>query len=459
MIWLLLLLMCGSGIAIPAAAESSHAKKAAAKPATRPDKWPIESLKVEGSRNYTQAQILAVLGLKTGQLAGKADFEAARDRLVASGRFENVGYKFAPGGDKNGYAASFQVVEAEPAYPIQFEDLGVADKDLTAYLRSKDPLFAPRLAATKQVLDLYRGWVQEFMTEHHNNEKVLARVQPVGPNDFVILIRPARSEPAVAEVSFEGNQVIPTSQLQGAIADVAIGMPYKEERFRQYLDSSIRPLYDARGRVRVAFTKVVVRKATDVEGLAVKVTVDEGTTYDLGTVRVEGAPHFEPSALLRTAKIKTGGLADFGEVNSGVDRIKKRLAHQGYLRNDVKIVRQIDDAKKTVNVVLRINEGPQFLFGALHVEGLDLNGEAAIRKIWTEKPGTPFNPDYPDYILRYVKEEGMFDNLGDTRSETRIDEKTHSADVTLVFKYAPPVEKKKRPSDGAGPGDVGIPLP
>ena len=72
---------------------------------------------MEGSHNYTPAQILAVAGLKIGQLAGKPEFEAARDRLVATGMFETVGYKFAPGGDKNGYAASFQVVEAQPAYP------------------------------------------------------------------------------------------------------------------------------------------------------------------------------------------------------------------------------------------------------------------------------------------------------------------------------------------------------
>ena len=152
-------------------------------------------------------------------------------------------------------------------------------------------------------------------------------------------------------------------------------MPYKEEAFRQCLESSIRPLYDARGRVRVAFTKVTVEKAADVQGLAVKVTLDEGGTYDLGDVRIDGAPHFEPVRLLKTGKFKSGGLADFDEIGQGVDRIRKILAHEGYMRNDVQIVRKIDDAKKTVSLVLRIDEGPQFLFGTLHIEGLDLNGE------------------------------------------------------------------------------------
>ncbi len=448
MIFLLIILICGSGFGMPAAlAQSSHAKKTT-QPA-QPHQWPIESLKVEGSHNYTQAQILAVAGMKVGQMAGKTDFEAARDRLLATGMFETVGYKFAPGGDQHGYAASFQVVEVQPAYPIRFDDLGVTDKELTEYLRSKDPLFAPRLAATKAVLERYKQWVQEYITAHHSKDTVIAKVTPgekAGTGDLVILFRPARSDPAVAEVAFEGNQVIPTAALQSAIAEVAIGIPYKEDTFRQYLDSSIRPLYDARGRIRVVFTKVTVEKVTDVQGLAVNVNLVEGPTFDLGSVHIEGAPHFEPARLLKTGKFKSGDLADFDEIGKGVDRIKKVLAHEGYMRNDVQIVRNIDDAKKVVNVVLHIDEGPQFVFGTLAIDGLDLNGEAAIKKMWTHQPGTPYNPEYPDYFLKRVREESLFDNLGETRADTKIDDKTHVVNVTLYFKYAPKPVNPKKPS-------------
>ena len=121
------------------------------------------------------------------------------------------------------------------------------------------------------------------------------------------------------------------------------------------------------------------------------------------------------------------------------------LAHEGYMRNDVQIVRKIDDAKKTVNLALRIDEGQQYLFGKLHIEGLDLNGEAAVRKMWTHQEGTPYNPEYPDYFLRRVREESLFDNLGETRAETKTDDKMHMVDVTLNFKYAPPVNRKKPP--------------
>jgi len=438
--WFLLFLMCGAAAWIPAHAQTRHAKA----PAAQPERYPIQTLTVEGNRNYTTAQILAVAGLKLKQLAGKADFDAARDRLVATGDFETVGYKFAPSADGHGYAANFQVVEAQPAYPIQFEKLGVPDKDLMGYLRGQDPLFAPFVAATKQALDRYTKWVQDYVTAHGGKDKIIAKMVPSGPGQMTIVFRPERADPPVAEVHFEGNQVIPTAALQKAISEVAIGVPYQEDRFRQFLDAAVRPLYDARGRVRVAFPNVTIEKAKDVEGLVVMVSVEEGGSYNLGNVGIQGAPDFEPGDLLKAGKFKSGELADFDEVGKGVDRIRKVLAHEGFVNSNIQIVRRIDESRKTVNVTLKIDEGPQYRFSALTVEGLDLNGEAAIRKMWTQKTGQPYNPDYARHFLDRVKEDGVFDNLGETRYESNIDDKTHTVQVTLYFKGAPPKKEKKR---------------
>src|SRR6476646_748663 len=102
-LWLIFLLLAAAGFA-QTAPKRVPAKKAAAPKkdvvAEAPSKWPVEALTVEGNRNYTREQVLAVTGLKVGQLAGKPEFEAARDRLTACGVFETVGYTFEPGPNK-----------------------------------------------------------------------------------------------------------------------------------------------------------------------------------------------------------------------------------------------------------------------------------------------------------------------------------------------------------------------
>src|ERR1019366_5469670 len=109
---ILVMLAAGCGFAQSKQTRPPAQKKAAPAPA----KWPIESQAVEGTHNYTREQVLAVTGLKIGQVAGKPEFEAARDKLVACGAFETVGYKFVAAAQGKGYAASFQVPEVEQIY-------------------------------------------------------------------------------------------------------------------------------------------------------------------------------------------------------------------------------------------------------------------------------------------------------------------------------------------------------
>ncbi len=176
----------------------SATKPAASAPATPAGKWPIESLTVEGNHAYTVAQILAAAGLKAGQTAGREDFEAARERLIATGAFETVGYKFAPAASGKGYAASFQVTESPTLYPIRFEELGAADTDLVAMLAAHDPLFSmSQTPAVQPALDRYARWIEEYLASKGKPEKVMGQVVSRRPNQFVILFRPARNRPAV----------------------------------------------------------------------------------------------------------------------------------------------------------------------------------------------------------------------------------------------------------------------
>src|SRR5215470_12084501 len=95
---LMLAAACGFAQTRPAQKKTAPPVTPAGTPAPLPAKWPIESISVEGNRFFTQEQVVAVTGLKIGQEAGKADFDAARDRLVACGAFEAVSYKFVRGG-------------------------------------------------------------------------------------------------------------------------------------------------------------------------------------------------------------------------------------------------------------------------------------------------------------------------------------------------------------------------
>ena len=419
--------------AAPKTGRKVPAKKAKAEKA-EVTRWPIESLTVEGNKNYSAEQILSVAALKIGQLAGKSDFEAARDRLIATGRFETVGYRFGPNKDSTSYTASFQVVEVTPLYPVQFAGLAVKTAEIEAWLKSKDPFYGPQLPATAELLDRYTKLVQEFVASKNQTEKVAGKLLPTGPNQFAVIFRSAKPLPTIAQVTFTGNRVLASTLLQNRISEVAIGFPYSESGFRTLLDHAIRPLYDARGHVTVAFPKITTDKAKDVDGLVVTVAVEEGPEFKLGEVALAGGFAAKSADLLKIGKFTPGAVANFDDVMQGVERIRKRLNRQGYMHAETAIERALNDKTKTVNVTIRITEGPQFNFGRLTIEGLDLNGEAAMKKLWGLKEGKPFDADYPDFFLGRVREDGYFENLHNTKAVVKVDEPTRVVDVTLQFK-------------------------
>ena len=82
--------------------------------------------------------------------------------------------------------------------------------------------------------------------------------------------------------------------------------------------------------------------------------------------------------------------------------------------------------------------------GKLNLVGLDLIGEAEMLRIWTLKEGKPLDPDYPDYFLNRIKEDGVFEGLGKTKADLKVNEQNHTADVTLTFTAENPDQKPAR---------------
>jgi outer membrane protein insertion porin family len=414
-------------------------------------RWPIEGIKIEGNHNYSVQQVLAIARLRVGQVVGRTEFDAARDRLLASGAFDTVSYQFTPEVGTKGFVATITLTEIEQVYPVRFDDLHVSERDLTATLKAKDPLFADgKLPASQPVFHRYQKWVEEYLAAKGITEKIIGGVIPDRPGEYVISFHPDRPLPAVALIFFKGNRVVPLEKLQDAM-QVAVGMPYTEDRFREALNAAVRPLYDARGRVRVSFPSLKTEPSKDVTGVNVTVTVDEGDTYKLGTVNIDGPTPLKPEALLHEGEFKTGELANFDQVNDGIDRMRKLLKRAGYMNADITTRRAVNDDKRLVDLTLWVEAGTQVMMRKLTIVGLDLDAEAEINRIWTMKPGKPFDPDYPDLFLKTVKEEGLFDNLSKTKADVKIDDKAHVADVTLTFTGGtPPPATKGRGRGGRG---------
>jgi len=405
--------------------------------------YPLTNLTVRGNKRLTPAEIAGGSGLQIGQAVNKDIFDAARARLLASGAFESVGYEFKPNTAKTGYDATFDVAEVALLYPYRFEDLPAPEATLRAALSQQSVLLHDLIPATRDVLDRYQSVLAKVLDGRVTVEGKLNYDLPGEPT---ILFRPAGDRPHISEVHFTGNESVPATQLLNTFADVAVGTELTEPAVRRLLDASIRPLYEARGKVRVAFPKIVTEpsKWPDVVGVSLTVSVEEGPAYKLGAVRFTGAAARQSKELEDLVKWRKDETINFDEIKTGLSRIVKRYKTTGYLHAAARADRTIDDKEHTVALAVNVDAGPEFKYGALQISGLDVISEPAIRKMWGAKEGKPFDAEYPDAFLKDVHDQGIFDNLGDTSAQTKVNEDRKTVDVTLIFLGSKPAGPGRR---------------
>src|SRR5215467_14481416 len=85
----------------------------------------LNKVSSSGSKRFTEADIVAATGLKTGATITADDLKRAADRLAQSGAFSQVNYRFS------GDAAQFELVDAAQFLPVTFENfIWFSDADL-----------------------------------------------------------------------------------------------------------------------------------------------------------------------------------------------------------------------------------------------------------------------------------------------------------------------------------------
>lgn len=402
--------------------------------------FPVKAVLVKGNRLLTAAQVTQAAGILPGQSVRPADMDRAMQKLLSCGYFDRVSYRYEP--RDSGYALEWDITEVTVFYPVAFEDLPLKTPAAKLLLLQLDPLFGDKIPATQEVLRRYEDALNQAIQPPTPEDRIRAALAPNDKGELVATFRPRRPPPSVYQVDFTGNKLIRSEELRPILAGAATGVIYRESDFRDILDIKIRPLYEARGRLKVAFPEITTAKAPENFGLNVTVRVLEGEEYNLGEIRFAGEEG-RAEDWLKIGNFRQGVTANMNEVEEGRRRMELAIKRTGFLDAKVSARRTLNEERKTVDMDFSFSPGPRYSFDKLLIRGLDIISEPEIRKIWGLQPGAPFNPEYPDFFLNKIREDGVFDNLGETKALAAVNAQTHTVEVTLVFKGAPPPPARK----------------
>jgi len=424
----------------PAKRPAAPKAPAVTEPQPTPARWPLRTITITGAKVFPVQAILRATGLKVEEMVSVADFKQAVQRLTDTGGFETISFRYEPLG--KAMAVTFQVQEVVDLYPVGFERLDVPDAELMRALTERVPLFGPQVPATGAMAQR----IVQALEAHLGGRKVVGRLASIpGGGGLRMTFRPAEAPPSITFVKFEGSKALRDVDLQGAFYQAAVGVPYVESRLHELLDSNIRPKFEEKGRLRVRFGPFRVEESKAPAGVQVTVPVAEGDEFRFGETGFAGNSAFPNKDLARLARLEPGEMANFALVGQSVASIERLYQRTGFLHVKTSVERKVDDEKKSVNLVLRVEEGGQYRFRTLEVKGIDINAAAAVRRRWGIQRGQPFDGAYPETFLKRIHDEAMFDRLAKITHRVTIDEQEKAVDVELVFVAEAPKPRKKAP--------------
>ena len=394
---------------------------------------PVAQIKVAGNARLAATAVIAASGLRVGQIVTRAQLDAAAQKLADTGFFASVSYRYDPkaAGGVTGYALTLQVTEEAARTPVELDIPGQDAERLWQQLKSADALIDRQMPNNERASAYYKRAIEAVLRKSNHPEEIVMKTEADLPTGKTwVAFRPAHL-PKVAAIRFEGNAAIAGSALQAALAKVAMSQDYTERDFRRKLELNLRPLYEELGRLTVAFPHVNMASAGDA-AVAVTAGIDEGPEWRLGKVVLTGDA-LPLADMHEAARFAYGAPANWTQFMTTIHKMEQVLRRDGYITVSSEPVRSFHDPEQVVDVNVEVKKGPQFLFGELHIEGLDPGAQQRLAALWKLPGGAPMNQPYIDEFVRSVLPllKGKFRTFG---SELHVRTGANVVDVTLKFR-------------------------
>jgi outer membrane protein assembly factor BamA len=403
----------------------------------------LHEIRAEGLKSLSIDQVIALSQLQKDSQVGQQDLQAAADRLLQTGLFAKVNYKFQ---SKEQAVTLTFLLEESPRVPIYYDNFAwFSDRELNDAVRKKLAFFDGTLPEGGAVVEETADAIKELLTARSVNTAVEHQLlaNPIGEGN-VQQFHAQDSPFTVASVEF-GDPAVGQSHAVQQSLEAVIGKAYSRMAIDLFLAEQLRPFYLSQGLLRVKLGPPEVRlpgapgkKLPD--ALPIFVPIVTGPVYHWKDVEWNGNAVLSTITLTNAVGLKTGDVADGMKIEAGWDRDREEYGRRGFL--DVKIdpAASYDDQTHTVSYAVTVNEGVQYHYNSLVLTGLSLAAETKLKQVWPIAENAVFDKAAFESFLTKLQTHPP-DVFGDLPLHyesvghwLRTDPDKHLVDVLLDFK-------------------------
>lgn len=254
---------------------------------------------------------------------------------------------------------------------------------------------------------------------------------------------PKRVRVHVIRVEFDSNDGIPVDAqqeisdgLRRRVFEPESDDPYLKDLADEIAEVPVRGALRDRGYFKTSATAKLMALQSDGEDISVVVTINAtpGLQYRAGEIRIESANPdrpltMSPEALRALIPLQKGDLFNVERVRTGLDNLRRPYLREGYVDMTSEPETQIDDERRTIDLVVKIDQQMQYRVGSIEFLGVDsMTREKLIESL--PKPGEVFDTAKLDEFFKVNRAILPSDA---SRDDVAVERQTKMRTVRIVF--------------------------
>lgn len=400
-------------------------------------KFVPKSIQFNGDSEYSNDELLAASGLKKGAILSYAEMNDTSKRLMDTGMFASLTYKF------DGQDLIFQLTPADQLVPIHLDNLPIATGiDVDARLHQQFSLFHGKVPSEGGLLDQVRASLEDMLSAEGIKASVLAtpgadaKTHHVNSMHFSIASPPIRAD--IKQI--DGASADFQEKLRG-IAQETAKLPFDSEGSPAAIERSFTTFYQDRG---YAAVKVQAERAgnvvADPAAIVVPYTVkiQEGRVYKIGAIHLPENTPVTEEEVKKTLNGTNNSPIDGVRVRTLLGLIVGRYHAKGNLDCKVTPTPHFDEAAGTVNYDIAVEPGPVYHLAFVKFDNVSDQLRSLLIRNWQMLPGDPFNESYVSSFIVTAQQNDpvLRRTLANVKTtfDATADPQTH--DVNVVIRLA-----------------------
>jgi len=386
---------------------------------------------------YQQADLEAVLGLHSGENFSAESLQAAAQRLIDTGYFDDM--KAEEQGSPKAMDVIFTLkpLSADQLTPVGFENfVWLSPEELSATVHQAAPLFHGALPDAGNQADAINaalaaalaakgvdGTVTHATIEPSTTQPMRAvefRVERPFVRVHSIVLQGASPEMAAAidAIAQKLRGTVYNEGLAGATTQGRLLAPYNDAG---YLDAKLTGIHYT--------TSAASAMTVDVD---VTATVEEGALYRVASLDFAGTPLAPATTLTAAPMLHPGDIASRKLLLGTLAPVDMAYRRQGYMDVVVQSGAVLDRTAHTVAYTVTVLPGEQYRLRSVNAIGLDPAARKDFDRGWKMNAGDLYNVEY---VTSFLKNNTALQALGEYSFayKAAADPQAHTVDLTLTF--------------------------